>query len=119
GDKGVVILDTTAFYAESGGQVGDQGQLKSGNAVFTVTDTRKQGQHFLHHGKMESGTFNTGDALVAEVAADLRRATMLNHSATHLMHAALRQVLGSHVTQKGSLVHPDYLRFDFSHDRPV
>lgn len=119
GEEGIVLLDTTAFYAESGGQVGDTGQLLGDGCVFTVTDTRKQGSHYLHHGKVESGTLRTGMALTAAVAPAVRQATMLNHSATHLMHAALRQVLGEHVTQKGSLVHPDYLRFDFSHTKAL
>jgi alanyl-tRNA synthetase len=119
GEQGIVLLDTTAFYAESGGQVGDTGQLFCKDCTFTVTDTRKQGSHYLHHGRVESGSLKTGQPLTASVAPAVRQATMLNHSATHLMHAALRQVLGEHVTQKGSLVHPDYLRFDFSHNRPV
>ncbi|HEY0963342.1 MAG TPA: alanine--tRNA ligase, partial [Pseudomonadales bacterium] len=108
GDEGVVLLDTTAFYAESGGQVGDTGQLFCGDAAFTVMDTRKQGSHYLHHGRVEKGTLKTGQPLTAAVSPEIRQATMLNHSATHLMHAALRQVLGEHVMQKGSLVHPDY-----------
>jgi alanyl-tRNA synthetase len=119
GEQGIVLLDTTAFYAESGGQVGDTGQLLGDGVVFTVSDTRKQGSHFLHHGRVVSGTLGTGSKLRAEVASEVRRATMLNHSATHLMHAALRRVLGEHVTQKGSLVHPDYLRFDFSHGKAL
>jgi alanyl-tRNA synthetase len=119
GEQGIVLLDTTAFYAESGGQVGDTGQLLGDGVVFTVSDTRKQGSHFLHHGRVVSGTLGTGSTLSAEVAPEVRRATMLNHSATHLMHAALRRVLGEHVTQKGSLVHPDYLRFDFSHGKAL
>jgi len=119
GEEGIVVLDTTAFYAESGGQVGDKGRLLAPGCEFTVSDTRKQGLHFLHHGKVLTGQILAGTVLRAEVSASLRRATMLNHSATHLMHAALRQVLGEHVSQKGSLVHPDYLRFDFSHNKAV
>jgi alanyl-tRNA synthetase len=119
GEQGIVLLDTTAFYAESGGQVGDTGQLFCKDSTFTVTDTRKQGSHYLHHGRVESGSLKTGQPLTASVAPAIRQATMLNHSATHLMHAALRQVLGEHVTQKGSLVHPDYLRFDFSHNKAL
>ena len=119
GEEGIVLLDATAFYAESGGQVGDTGQLLGAGCVFTVTDTRKQGSHYLHHGKVVSGALSTGMPLTAAVAPAVRQATMLNHSATHLMHAALRQVLGEHVTQKGSLVNPDYLRFDFSHAKAL
>jgi alanyl-tRNA synthetase len=119
GEQGIVLLDTTAFYAESGGQVGDQGKLLGEGVEFTVADTRKQASHSLHHGRVESGVLKPGITLTAAVTAAVRHATMLNHSATHLMHAALRQVLGDHVTQKGSLVHPDYLRFDFSHGKPL
>jgi alanyl-tRNA synthetase len=119
GEQGIVLLDTTAFYAESGGQVGDTGQLIGDGIAFTVTDTRKQGSHYLHHGKVESGSLKTGHALTAAVSPDMRQATMLNHSATHLMHAALRKVLGEHVMQKGSLVNPHYLRFDFSHTKAL
>ncbi|MGV3592695.1 MAG: alanine--tRNA ligase [Gammaproteobacteria bacterium] len=119
GEEGVVLLDTTAFYAESGGQVGDTGQLFCGDTVFTVLDTRKQGSHYLHHGRVEKGALKTGQPLTAAVSPEIRQATMLNHSATHLMHAALRQVLGEHVMQKGSLVHPDYLRFDFAHTKAL
>ena len=119
GDEGIVLLDTTAFYAESGGQVGDTGQLLGVDAGFTVTDTRKQGGYYLHHGRVEKGSLTIGQALTATVAPAIRQATMLNHSATHLLHAALREVLGEHVMQKGSLVHPDYLRFDFSHGKAL
>ncbi|MDY6983867.1 MAG: alanine--tRNA ligase, partial [Pseudomonadota bacterium] len=119
GDEGVVLLDTTAFYAESGGQVGDTGQLFCGDTVFSVMDTRKQGSHYLHHGRVEKGALKSGQPLTAAVSSEIRQATMLNHSATHLMHAALRQVLGEHVSQKGSLVHPDYLRFDFAHNKAL
>lgn len=119
GDEGRVVLDHTPFYAESGGQVGDTGVLHTGGAVFRVSDTRKQGATFIHIGKLESGTFSVGASVAAEVDAERRQAIILNHSATHLMHAALRQVLGTHVEQKGSLVTPERLRFDFSQPDPV
>ncbi|EIJ36139.1 alanine--tRNA ligase [Thiothrix nivea] len=119
GDEGQVVLDHTPFYAESGGQVGDAGVLFTDKAVFRVTDTRKQGSTFVHFGKLESGELSAGAEVTAEVDADRRQAIILNHSATHLMHAALRQVLGTHVEQKGSLVTPDRLRFDFSQPEPV
>ena len=119
GTAGVVILDRTPFYAESGGQVGDRGRLLHGNGVFDVADTRKQGGLFLHTGRMQSGTLALGDKLIAEVEDLRRQATRLNHSATHLMHAALRVVLGPHVEQKGSLVDAERLRFDFSHPQPL
>ncbi len=119
GTAGVVILDRTPFYAESGGQVGDRGRLLADTGVFDVADTRKQGGLFLHTGRMQSGTLALGDKLSAEVEDLRRQATRLNHSATHLMHAALRAVLGSHVEQKGSLVDAERLRFDFSHAQPL
>ncbi len=119
GESGIIILDKTPFYAESGGQVGDQGALKNESATFEVTDTQKQGNAHAHFGKLVSGSLAVGDNVNAEVNAKRRIATVLNHSATHLMHAALRQVLGKHVQQKGSLVAPDRLRFDFSHDAPL
>ncbi|HRJ53203.1 MAG TPA: alanine--tRNA ligase [Candidatus Thiothrix moscowensis] len=119
GDEGRVVLDHTPFYAESGGQVGDTGVLHTGDAVFRVSDTRKQGATFIHIGKLESGTLSFGASVTAEVDAERRQAIILNHSATHLMHAALRQVLGTHVEQKGSLVTPERLRFDFSQPDPV
>src|SRR5690606_26747627 len=119
GESGVVVLDSTAFYAEAGGQVGDVGQLLSESAAFEVQDTAKQGGLFLHKGRLRLGNLKAGQRVRSQVDADVRHATMLNHSATHLMHAALRHVLGDHVMQKGSLVHPDYLRFDFSHGKPV
>ena len=119
GESGIVILDKTPFYAESGGQVGDQGALNNNSATFEVTDTQKQGNAHAHIGKLVSGSLAVGDNVTTEVNAERRWATVLNHSATHLMHAALRQVLGEHVQQKGSLVAPDRLRFDFSHDVPV
>ncbi len=120
GDEGVVILDKTPFYAESGGQIGDCGKIEADGAVFEVTDTQKQGGNlFLHKGKLITGTLANGQLCDARVSAAERKATELNHSATHLLHAALRQVLGDHVAQKGSLVNPERLRFDFSHFEPV
>jgi alanyl-tRNA synthetase len=120
GDEGLVVLDKTPFYAESGGQVGDCGQLTADGAVFAVTDTQKQGGNlFLHKGKLISGTLSAGQICDAKVSAADRKATELNHSATHLLHAALRRTLGEHVTQKGSLVNPERLRFDFAHFEPV
>ncbi|MFZ1626040.1 MAG: alanine--tRNA ligase [Gammaproteobacteria bacterium] len=115
GQSGVVVLDRTPFYAESGGQVGDRGELRLVGVRFIVDDTRKSGDAVLHVGRMETGSISIGDQLSAQVDGASRTATTLNHSATHLLHAALRRVLGSHVTQKGSLVAPDKLRFDFSH----
>jgi alanyl-tRNA synthetase len=115
GESGVVVLDRTPFYAESGGQVGDRGELRLVGVRFVVDDTRKSGEAVLHVGRLESGSISVGDQLSAQVDAEARVATTLNHSATHLLHAALRKVLGTHVTQKGSLVGPDKLRFDFSH----
>jgi alanyl-tRNA synthetase len=120
GEEGIVILDKTPFYAESGGQIGDCGKIEADGAVFEVTDTQKQGGNlFLHKGKLISGTLTNGQLCDARVSAADRKATELNHSATHLLHAALRQVLGDHVAQKGSLVNPERLRFDFSHFEPV
>ncbi|MDD2723382.1 MAG: alanine--tRNA ligase [Methylovulum sp.] len=120
GDEGVVVLDKTPFYAESGGQIGDCGELKTDAGVFAVADTQKQGGTlFLHKGKVVSGELKVGDLCHAKVSAEERKATELNHSATHLLHAALRQTLGDHVAQKGSLVNPERLRFDFSHFEPV
>ena len=120
GEEGMVILDRTPFYAESGGQVGDQGVLTVGEARFCIIDTRKQGGDVYGHiGKLEDGALHIGDTVCAHVDEDVRRATAINHSATHLLHAALRQVLGDHVAQKGSLVDGDRLRFDFSHFEPV
>ncbi|MDF3136231.1 alanine--tRNA ligase [Pseudomonas extremaustralis] len=115
GDDGVVVLDRTPFYAESGGQVGDCGFLKASSGRFDVRDTTKTGGAFLHHGVLASGSLTIGSPVETQVDADVRRATALNHSATHLLHAALRQVLGEHVQQKGSLVDSQRLRFDFSH----
>ena len=115
GDEGVVILDQTPFYAESGGQVGDCGYLQAGAARFDVRDTTKTGGAFLHHGVVAAGGLKVDETVDAQVDADVRHATALNHSATHLLHAALRQVLGEHVQQKGSLVDSQRMRFDFSH----
>ena len=115
GDVGAVVLASTPFYAESGGQIGDTGILVSDGRLFRVDDTQKNGDANVHFGSVEQGALKVGDALEAVVDADRRQAIRLNHTATHLMHAALRQVLGDHVTQKGSLVAPDRLRFDFSH----
>jgi alanyl-tRNA synthetase len=119
GQEGQVVLDHTPFYAESGGQMGDTGTLTGSGARFTVRDTRKIGASFAHVGVLESGELRVGDDLEAQVDGERRTAIALNHSATHLLHAALRQVLGKHVQQKGSLVAPDRLRFDFSHTQPV
>jgi len=119
GDEVQVVLDRTPFYAESGGQVGDVGVLENATTTMKVTDTRKLGDAHLHIGRLGRGTLKTGDRIAATVDCDTRQATVLNHSATHLLHAALRKVLGTHVTQKGSLVAPDRLRFDFSHTQPV
>ncbi|GAB2780087.1 alanine--tRNA ligase [Halomonas shantousis] len=115
GQKGIVVLDRTPFYGESGGQAGDTGYLESESGRFQVTDTQKQGGHHLHHGVMAAGSLNVGSAVTPRVDAGLRAATMRNHSATHLMHEALKRVLGDHVQQKGSLVTAERLRFDFSH----
>jgi alanyl-tRNA synthetase len=120
GDTGLIVLDHTPFYAESGGQVGDRGELSSKGVSFQVEDTRKQGgDAFAHIGKLTFGALKVGDKLTAQVDGARRSAIKLNHSATHLLHAALRQLLGEHVQQKGSLVEPDRLRFDFSHFEPI
>jgi alanyl-tRNA synthetase len=115
GDEGAVVLASTPFYAESGGQIGDTGILVDDGKLFRVDDTQKSGNAIVQFGSLEQGDLKVGDRLEAVVDADRRQAIRLNHTATHLMHAALRQVLGDHVTQKGSLVAPDKLRFDFSH----
>jgi alanyl-tRNA synthetase len=115
GEEGVVVLDQTPFYAESGGQIGDCGYLEAQGLRFDVRDTSKAGSAFLHHGIVDSGTLCVGAAVEATVDASVRQATALNHSATHLLHAALREILGEHVSQKGSLVDSQRLRFDFSH----
>ncbi|MGB5260552.1 MAG: alanine--tRNA ligase [Gammaproteobacteria bacterium] len=120
GQDGQVVLDRTPFYAESGGQVGDRGVIATETASFAVHDTQKQGgQAFVHIGALTGGALNTGDRVRARVDAQHRQATVLNHSGTHLLHAALRAVLGEHVQQKGSLVGPERLRFDFAHYQPV
>ena len=120
GQEGVVVLDTTPFYAESGGQVGDQGLLQTAGAKFEVADTLKiKADVFGHHGTLLEGSLKVGDAIQAQVNSDLRAATVRNHSATHLMHKALREVLGDHVQQKGSLVNAERTRFDFAHNAPI
>jgi alanyl-tRNA synthetase len=119
GDEGEVILDRTPFYAEAGGQVGDAGELTAAGVRFVVTDTQKRGAAHAHIGTLAEGSIRVGDTLDAQVDGARRQATVLNHTATHLLHAALRQVLGTHVQQKGSLVAPDRLRFDFAHFQPV
>ncbi|MFK3721241.1 alanine--tRNA ligase [Pseudomonas fulva] len=119
GQEGVIVLDRTPFYAESGGQVGDSGYIQAGSARFDVRDTTKTGGAFLHHGVVATGALVIGSAVQTKVDADVQHATALNHSATHLLHEALRQVLGEHVQQKGSLVDSQRLRFDFSHFEAV
>ncbi|MGA0023839.1 MAG: alanine--tRNA ligase [Burkholderiales bacterium] len=120
GESAVVVLDRTPFYAESGGQVGDRGELVASGGTFIVTDTQKiQTDVFGHHGELKTGALKVGDKVEARVDMELRRRTMRNHSVTHLMHKALREVLGPHVQQKGSLVDADKTRFDFSNDRPL
>ncbi len=119
GQEAVVVLDQTPFYAESGGQVGDKGELKGANFSFAVEDTQKYGQAIGHIGKLAAGSLKVGDAVQADVDEARRARIRLNHSATHLVHAALRQVLGTHVSQKGSLVNDKVLRFDFSHNEAM
>ena len=120
GQEGQVVLDHTPFYAESGGQMGDAGSLiGAGGARFAVRDTQKIGASFAHIGVLETGELRVGDEVEARVDGERRTAIALNHSATHLLHAALREVLGKHVQQKGSLVAPDRLRFDFSHTQAL
>ncbi len=119
GQQGIVVLNETPFYGESGGQVGDTGILSSSSATFIVKDTQKQGKSVLHLGELKKGSINKGDELSAEFDFENRKAISRNHSATHLMHAALQQVLGDHVSQKGSLVDAEKLRFDFAHFEPV
>jgi alanyl-tRNA synthetase len=120
GDTGVVVLDDTPFYAESGGQVGDSGELKSVHGIFAVEDTQKiQASVFGHHGVLKTGKLTVGNNVAARVNMAARRATERNHSVTHLMHKALREVLGAHVQQKGSQVDPDKTRFDFIHSQPM
>ena len=120
GDEGVVVLDHTPFYAESGGQVGDSGWLRDNGLEFAVRDTQKQGEGvFTHLGVLNQGQLRCGQTVLAQVNGTARQATALHHSATHLLHAALRRILGTHVSQKGSLVDPQRLRFDFSHFEPI
>jgi alanyl-tRNA synthetase len=120
GDTGTVVLERTPFYAEAGGQVGDRGELVASGGTFAVADTQKiQAEVFGHHGTLKTGTLKLGDTVEARVDMALRARTMRNHSVTHLMHKALREVLGAHVQQKGSLVDADKTRFDFSHDKPM
>jgi alanyl-tRNA synthetase len=119
GDRGEVVLDRTPFYAEAGGQVGDTGMLQSPGVRFLVEDTQRRGAAHAHIGRLAAGTLKVGDALEAHVDGERRQAVALNHTATHLLHAALRSVLGTHVQQKGSLVAPDRLRFDFAHYQAV
>jgi alanyl-tRNA synthetase len=119
GEQGIIVLDETPFYGESGGQVGDTGVLTTSGASFNVTDTQKQGDSILHIGEVTEGSFHTGDDVDAAIDFAARQAISRNHSATHLMHAALRMVLGEHVSQKGSLVDAERLRFDFTHFEPI
>jgi len=120
GETGVVVLDNTPFYAESGGQIGDCGELRGANGIFEAEDTQKiQAAVFGHHGVLKTGSLNVGDQVTARVNTQARTSTMRNHSATHLMHKALREVLGEHVQQKGSLVDTDKTRFDFVHTAPM
>jgi alanyl-tRNA synthetase len=119
GQEGRIILEHTPFYAESGGQVGDKGVLVQGEIRFDVSDTQKMGKAHVHFGQLTAGTIHIGEQLQAQIDATARQATARHHSATHLLHAALRKILGEHVKQKGSLVEPERLRFDFSHFEPV
>ena len=119
GEEALLLLDATPFYAESGGQIGDHGVIQNDAGNFVVVDTQKQGNAMIHRGTVHHGTLKIGDGVVAQVAGEERAAITLNHSATHLMHAALRNMLGEHVSQKGSLVDADRTRFDFSHSAPL
>ena len=119
GMEGVVVLDRTPFYAEGGGQVGELGEIRTATGVFEVQDTKKSGQAIIHYGVVTMGEINAQQTADAQVLSSIRAASAKNHSATHLLHAALRQVLGNEVTQKGSLVSSEVLRFDFSYDKPV
>ena len=119
GDEGVIILDRTPFYAESGGQVGDSGELTSKEVIFQVVDTQKKSSAHLHHGKVRKGSISVGDKLSSQVHGERRQAIKLNHTATHLLHAALHEVLGQHVQQRGSLVEPERLRLDFTHSHAM
>jgi|TARA_B110000259_G_C14033803_1_gene408091 alanyl-tRNA synthetase len=118
-DQSIVVLDQTPFYAESGGQVGDTGALTIGDSLFEVSDTQKQSGVYLHVGQLRGGRISVGDSIQAEIDVEYRQAVRLNHSSTHLMHEALRKILGEHVQQKGSLVDAEKLRFDFSHYQPL
>jgi alanyl-tRNA synthetase len=119
GDEAMLVLDSTAFYAESGGQVGDSGELLTASGRFTVNDCQKQGDNHIHLGQLVEGEMRVGEVVAAQVDVNKRQATAVNHSATHLLHAALRQVLGDHVVQKGSLVDAERLRFDFAHPQAM
>src|SRR6185295_3897606 len=120
GESGTVILDETPFYAESGGQVGDRGELVASGGTFSVDDTQKiQAEVYGHKGKLKTGKLRIGDRVSAQVDTASRARAAWNHSATHLMHSALRKVLGPHVQQKGSLVDAQRTRFDFSHNEPM
>lgn len=119
GDEGVVVLDQTPFYAEGGGQVGELGEIRTSSGVFEVQDTKKSGQAIIHYGVVTMGAVSAQQAAAAQVLSSIRAASAKNHSATHLLHAALRQILGDGVTQKGSLVSSEVLRFDFAYDKPV
>ena len=119
GDEGVVVLNRTPFYAEGGGQVGELGEIRTASGVFEVQDTKKSGQAIIHYGVVNMGTINSNQSAEAQVLSSIRAASAKNHSATHLLHAALREVLGDLVSQKGSMVSSDVLRFDFAYDQPV
>ena len=120
GDEGMVILNQTPFYGESGGQVGDNGTISNGNNIFKVSDVQKKlGNLFVHYGKVEKGNFNLKDNVELKIDIERRENVKAYHSATHLLHESLRRILGTHVMQKGSLVAPDRLRFDFSHMKPI
>ena len=119
GDKVTIVLDKTVFYAESGGQIGDSGVLVNNSSTINVNDCKKSGGHFLHFGYVQSGSFHVGDKVQADIHNDRRQLITCNHSATHLLHEALREVLGDHVEQRGSLVDEERFRFDFSHDSAV
>ncbi|MBU5616093.1 alanine--tRNA ligase [Psychrobacter sp. TAE2020] len=119
GDEGVVVLNRTPFYAEGGGQVGELGEIRTASGVFEVQDTKKSGQAIIHYGVVNMGTINSNQSAEAQVLSSIRAASAKNHSATHLLHAALREVLGDSVSQKGSMVSSDVLRFDFAYDQPV
>ena len=120
GDEGIIILNQTPFYGESGGQVGDSGTIKSGENIFEVNDVQKKlGNLFVHYGKMRNGNLKINENVELKIDVEKRNNVRAYHSATHLLHESLRRILGTHVTQKGSLVAPDRLRFDFSHMKPI